>query len=75
MLTVAKASWSVGTQTAVVSPLGAYRSVVAIRVRADQRVGVVAFCMVEVSNGGGGLATTLGPIVGIERERLGDLNI
>ena len=52
MLTVAKASWSARTRTAVVSPLGAYKSVAAVRVRADQRVGVVAFCMVEASVGG-----------------------
>ena len=39
------------------------------KLRADQRVGVVAFCMMEAS-GGGGLATTLGPIVDLERRRL-----
>ena len=39
------------------------------KLRADQLVGVVVFCMMEAS-GGGGLAMTLGPIVGLERRRL-----
>ena len=73
MLTVAKASWSARTRTAVVSPVGAYESVTAARVRTDQRLGVVAFCMVEASSGGGGLATTLGPIMGLKRKQLGNL--
>ena len=73
MLTVAKESWSALTRTAVVSPVGAYESVTAARVRADQRLGVIVFCMVEASGGGEGLAKTLGPIVGLECEHLSDL--
>ena len=71
----ASASWPARTRTVVVSPFGAYASVTAVRVRGDQRLGVVVFCMVEASSEGeGGLATTLGPIVGLEREQLGNLN-
>ena len=71
MITVAKASWSVGTRTAVVSPLGAYAIITATRLRAYQCFVVVAYCMVVAS--WGGLTTTMGPIMVIERERLGHL--
>ena len=73
MLTVAKASWSAGTQTAVVSPLGAYASVIAARVRRDHCFEVVAF-MLGSSKLWGGMVTTLGPIVVLEHERQGHLN-
>ena len=53
MLTVAKASWSAGTQTAVVSPLGAYASVIAARVRRDHCFGVVAFLVGSSKLSGG----------------------
>ena len=65
MVTVAKASWSQGTRTAVVSPLGAYESITAVHVPWDKRLGVVAFCMGEASDGVGELAETLGHIVGL----------
>ena len=45
MLTVVKASWSARTRTAVVSPLGAYASVIAARMRRDHCFGVVAFML------------------------------
>ena len=53
MLTVANASWSQGTQTMIVSPLGEYESVTAARLPWDQRLKVVAFYMVEASGWGG----------------------
>ena len=50
-----------------------YESVTAAHVRADDRLGVFAFCILEAIGGERGLSMTLGPIVGIERERLGHL--